>query len=51
MKFGYILDLLKQYIIFAFVFCAIFMCVVAFSYFVVYKKIMHGEKKLSKKIL
>ena len=49
MKFGYILDLLKQYIIFAFVFCAIFMCVVAFSYFVVYKKIMHGEKKLSKK--
>ena len=49
MRFDIILDLLKRYSVFAIIVVLCLAILFLFGYFVIYKRLMHGDKKLNKK--
>lgn len=49
MRFDIILDLLKRYSVFAIIVVLGLTILFLFGYFVIYKRLMHGDKKLNKK--
>lgn len=49
MRFDIILDLLKRYSVFAIIVALGLTILFLFGHFVIYKRLMHGDKKLNKK--